>query len=198
MFAFTISGRGIFLLFIMIVALFAGANAARSESGQEVRDSGPVEKEVENRRELLPIPFATREKLLQKMNQKNLGALGEMLAALARDDFAAVARLANELSYSAKTEKLSKRRGSVAFATMATNFHGQNMPALRRAAERRDRRQVLEQMSEAVSACVACHAAVRLTEWPEDRSYPVPAPVRLPAALPEPTRRIPDYTYRPR
>ncbi|MGM0593491.1 MAG: hypothetical protein ACQETD_03050 [Pseudomonadota bacterium] len=50
-------------------------------------------------------------------------------------------------------------------------------------------------MSEAVSACMACHAAVRLTEWPDDRAYTAPAPIKLPEDTPQPQWKIPDYQY---
>lgn len=144
-------------------------------------------------RELLPIPFETRTKLLYKMNEENLGALGRMLDALSRDDLAQVARIANDLSYTAKTKRVAPRRGSVTFAMMATDFHGQKMPAIRQAAEKGDRREVLRRMSEAVQACMSCHAAVRLTEWPDDRAYTAPAPVNLPEGMLQPHYRIPDY-----
>ncbi|MDZ7663357.1 hypothetical protein [Thiohalophilus sp.] len=146
-------------------------------------------------RELLPIPFTTRDKLLHKMNQDNLGALGRMLDALSRDDLAQVARIANDLSYTDKTEKFSRRRGSKTFAVMATDFHGQKMPAIREAAEQGDRQQVLRRMSEAVQSCMGCHSAVRMVEWPNERQYTTPAPVSLPDAIPVPQRRIPDYQY---
>jgi len=180
------------LVAAMILAAVAGRAAVAAETGAEsgVTESG-------DSRALLPIPFATRTKLLHKMNQENLGALGRMLDALSRDDLAQVARIANELSYTAKTEKLSRRRGSVAFAVMATDFHGQKMPAIRRAAEKGDRREVLRRMSEAVQACMGCHATVRLVEWPDDRTYTTPPPVRLPADTPHPQFRIPTYQYPP-
>ena len=172
--------------------LFAGAGRT---GGTEGPGAGPEADGVEGRRELLPIPFATRDKLLRKMNRENLGALGRMLAALAEDDLAEVARIANDLSYSERTERASRRRGSEAFAVMATEFHGRKMPAIRRAAEAGDRRQVLRRMSEAVGACVSCHAATRLVEWPPGRSYATPDPIELPDGTPEPEHRIPEYTY---
>lgn len=180
------------LVATVILAAVAGHAAVAAETGAEsgMTASG-------DSRALLPIPFATRTKLLHKMNQENLGALGRMLDALSRDDLAQVARIANELSYTAQTEKLSRRRGSVAFAVMATDFHGQKMPAIRQAAEKGDRREVLRRMSEAVQACMSCHAAVRLVEWPDDRTYTTPPPVSLPADTPHPQYRIPTYQYPP-
>lgn len=146
-------------------------------------------------RELLPLPFETRNMLLHKMNEENLGYLGRMLDALSRDDLAEVARLANDLTYTAKTKKVAPLRGSVTFAVMATDFHGQKAPAIRQAAEKGDRREVLQRMSEAVTACMACHAAVRLTEWPDNRAYTTPAPVKLPEGMPQPQYQIPNYRY---
>lgn len=150
---------------------------------------------VSDPRELLPLPYETRNKLLHKMNEENLGALGQMLEALSRDDFGEVARVANSLSYSTKTEQGAPRRGSTTFAVMATDFHGQKMPAVREAAEKGDRREVLRRMSEAVNSCMACHAAVRLVEWPDNRSYETPGPVKLPEGLPKPKWKISNYKY---
>jgi hypothetical protein len=149
---------------------------------------------VDNR-ELLPLPFETRNMLLNKMNQENLGHLGRMLDALSRDDLAEVARLANEMTYTEKTKKVAPLRGSVTFGVLATDFHGQKMPAIRQAAEKGDRREVLKRMSEAVTACMACHSSVRLVEWPDNRAYTTPAPVKLPEGMPQPQYQIPNYQY---
>jgi len=149
---------------------------------------------VDNR-ELLPLPFETRNMLLNKMNQENLGVLGRMLDALSRDDMAEVARLANGMTYNEKSKKVVVSRGSVAFGVLATDFHGQKMPAIRQAAEKGDRREVLKRMSEAVTACMACHSSVRLVEWPDNRAYTTPAPIKLPEGMPQPQYRIPNYQY---
>jgi hypothetical protein len=149
---------------------------------------------VDNR-ELLPLPFETRNMLLHKMNNENLGHLGRMLDALSRDDLAEVARLANDLTYSEKTKKGSRQRGSVTFAVLSADFHGQKAPAIRQAAEKGDRREVLQRMSEAVTACMACHAATRLSEWPDNRAYTTPAPVNYPEGMPQPQYQIPNYQY---
>lgn len=150
---------------------------------------------VEDNRTLLPIPFETRNKLLHKMNQDNLGALGRMLDALSKDDLEQVARIANELSYNAKTKRVSLRRGSETFAVMATDFHGQKMPAIREAAEKGDRHEVLRRMSDAVQSCMGCHSAVRLVEWPDNRNYTTPDPVKVPEGTAEPKYRLPEYQY---
>lgn len=178
------------ILAAVTLAAVAGHAALAAETGAGTDAAAAAET-----RELLPIPFETRTQLLHKMNQENLGALGRMLDALSRDDLAQVARIANELSYSEKTKKVAPRRGSVAFAVMATDFHGQKMPAIRQAAEKGDRREVLRRMSEAVQTCMSCHAAVRLVEWPDDRAYTTLPPVNLPAGTPQPQYRIPDYQY---
>lgn len=178
----------ILMLSLVVIIGFNKGNASA--------DKGAVKTEVKDNRELLAIPFKIRNKLLHKMNNENLGSLGEMLEALSKDDLAEVARVANKMSFSGKTEKFSVRRGSLNFALMATDFHGQKMPAIREAAEKGDRQEVLRRMSEAVQACMGCHAANRLVEWPTDRSYPNAQPVKLPDSVPEPKRKIPNYKYK--
>ncbi|MFP3873347.1 MAG: hypothetical protein ACLFQT_07780 [Thiohalophilus sp.] len=182
---------------ILTVVVLGSFGVRDSMSSEDKSESKEKKNQISDQRELLPVPFKIRNKLLHKMNQDNLGSVGKMLEALSKDDLAEVARLANELSYSDKTEKFSKRRGSVAFAVMATEFHGQKMPAIREAAEDGDKNEVLRRMGQAVSSCVNCHSATRLVEWPTDRSYSVPEPVSLPESTPSPRRQIPDYKYNP-
>lgn len=161
-------------------ALVAVALAVAA-AGPSLASAEPSASEtVEDPRQLLPVPFETRQKMLKSMRRNNLGNLGEMLEALARDDLEAVARIAESMTYTPEKRQASRRRGSKAFAAMAARFHGERMPAIRKAAETGNRQAVLKRMGEAVQSCNNCHASFRLVEWPEDRSYSMPEPVPLP------------------
>lgn len=167
--------RGSALAAVVLAVAAAGPSLAGAEP--------PASETAEDPRQLLPIPFETRQKMLKNMRQENLGNLGDMLEALARDDLEAVARIADSMAYTPAKQRASRRRGSREFAAMAARFHGERMPAIRRAAEMGKRRKVLKRMGEAVRSCNNCHASFRLVEWPADRAYAMPEPVSLPGSL---------------
>ncbi|MFP4607849.1 MAG: hypothetical protein ACOCUM_00750 [Thiohalospira sp.] len=163
-------------------AILAAACLATPAAGAPPAEEKEAKSQAEaDRRTLLPLPFEVRDRILRNMRQENLGGLGKMLSALAEDDLEEVAQIAAGMSFTPDKQKASRRRGSRAFARMAARFHGERMPAVRRAAEMGDRRLVLKRLSEAVTSCNNCHTAFRLVEWPPDRHYDMPEPVAPPA-----------------
>ena len=140
---------------LLVAAILAAVSLAAPAAGAPPAEAEGASRLAEpDQRTLLPLPFEVRDKLLRTMRQDNLGGLGDMLSALAEDDL----------------------EEADAFARMAARFHGELMPAVRRAAEMGDRTRVLKRLSEAVTGCNNCHNAFRLVEWPPDRQYDMPEP----------------------
>jgi len=134
-----------------------------------------------DKRTLLSIPYEDREDLLRVM-RKNISNLGQMINAMAKDDFKTVEKLANEMSFNKKKGQGLARRGNPAFTAMGVQFHAVDTLAVKEAAESKDRKGTLRAMSRMVSTCVTCHATFRVMEWPDNKVYrrPNPTPLFLP------------------
>ena len=144
-------------------------------------DKGMKEKKPNNRI-LLKIPYEDREDLMRVM-QSNLKKLGEMIDAMAGNDFNSVHKIAEKMSFNKKKGKGLSRRGNPAFTAMGVQFHAVDTIAVMKAAETKDRKATLHAMSKMVSTCVACHSTFRVMEWPNNKHYKRPKPTDL--ILPE-------------
>ncbi len=151
-------------LFLFVVAL------VHAQSDKEVG--------VKNERILLKIPYKDREGLLHVM-RNNLKNLGNMINAMADDDFQSVQKIASNMSFNKKKGKGLSRRGNAAFAAMGVKFHAEDTIAVMKAAEKKDRKATLQAMSNMVNTCVSCHATFRLMEWPDNKTYKRPPPIKL-------------------
>ena len=147
-----------------------------AESGKKVHKP--------DNRTLLTIPYQDREDLMGVM-RKNLASLGGLIDAMAEDDFKTVEKIANKMTFNKKKGKGLARRGNPAFTAMGVQFHGLDALAVKKAAEARDRKGTLRAMSRMVSSCVACHAAFKVMEWPDNKTYkrPDPTPLILPPGV---------------
>ena len=129
-------------------------------------------------RSLLKIPFKDREDILRVM-RGNLASLGEMIEAMAEDDYKAVEEIADRMAFNKKKSKGLARRGDQAFAAMGVQFHAVDVIEVKKAAGAKDRKATLRAMSTMVSTCVACHSTFKLVEWPDNKTYKRPEPVPL-------------------
>jgi len=138
------------------------------------------DKEVgaKNSRTLLKIPYEDREDLLHVM-RNNLKNLDKMINAMADDDFESVQRIAKNMSFNKKKGKGLSRRGNAAFIAMGVKFHAEDTVAVMKAAEKKDRKAILHAMSNMVNICVSCHSAFRVMEWPNNKIYKRPDPIKL-------------------
>ncbi len=127
---------------------------------------------------LLKIPYEDREGLLNVM-RNNLKNLNEMINAMADDDFKSVQRIAKNMSFNTKKGKGLSRRGNAAFMAMGVKFHAEDTVAVMKAAEKKDRKATLHAMSNMVNTCVSCHSAFRVMEWPNNKIYKRPSPMKL-------------------
>ncbi len=132
----------------------------------------------QGKRILLKIPYQDREDLLQVM-RNNLKNLNKMIAALADDDFKTVEETANAMSFNKKKGKGLARRGNAAFIAMGVKFHAEDTVAVGKAAARRDRKATLRAISHMINTCVSCHSTFRVMEWPTDKVYQRPSPMKI-------------------
>ena len=127
---------------------------------------------------LLKIPYKDREGLMKVM-RNNLQSLNKMISAMAENDFKSVQSIAKNMSFNKKKGKGLSRRGNAAFMAMGIRFHTEDTAAIMKAAEKRDRKATLHAMANMVSTCVACHSTFRVMEWPNNKSYKRPNPMKL-------------------
>lgn len=142
----------------------------------------PAPSPVKDTRTLLTIPFEDREAMMAEM-RNNLEQVRRLFVAYVANDFAAMEKIADEISVHKKRAQVVVRRGNPTYTAMAVNFHAGHSMAIREAARSKDSKQVAAAINEALQACVACHATYRLTEWPDNKAYarPDPIPLVLPA-----------------
>ena len=140
-------------------------------------DKGTNDK-VSTDRILLKIPYQDREDIMRVM-RANLNNLGNMINAMANDDFKSVQTIAEKMSFNKKKGKGLSRRGNPAFIAMGVQFHAIDTVAVVKAAEKNDRKATLHAMSKMVNSCVACHSTFKVMEWPDNKSYKRPEPTEL-------------------
>lgn len=151
--------------------------AALAVTSSAFADNTHASEPIENRR---PLPLLQMMADHQKqMMRDHLGAIQEIVTALAADDFEAVERAAGRLGYSDEVGRICARFGaaSATFADQALSFH-HTADGIAMAARERSHKRVLDELSRTLQACKACHAAWkqqvvdettwnRLTETPQ-------------------------------
>jgi len=147
--------------------------AAVPSYAQSVKKAG-----ASDSRTLLKIPYKDREGLLNVM-RINLNNLNKMINAMADDDFKSVHRIAKNMSFNKKKGKGLSRRGNAAFMAMGVKFHAEDTVSVMKAAEKKDRKATLRAMSNMVNTCVSCHSTFRVMEWPNNKIYKQPSPMKL-------------------
>lgn len=153
---------------------FIAAFPISAQSDEGLRNEGG--------RILLKIPFEDRENLLRVM-RNNLSNLNKMIYAVAEDDFKTVQEVAEKMSFNEKKGKGLSSRGNAAFIAMGVKFHAEDTVAVVKAAEKKDRKATLHAISNMMNTCESCHSAFRVMEWPNNKVYKRPPPMKL--MLPE-------------
>lgn len=161
-------GRG-YLAAAGALALVLTAGAARAEA-----PAAPAT----DTRTLLTIPFEDREAMMAEM-RNNLEQVRRLFVAYVQNDFAAMEKVADEISIHRKRAQVVVRRGNPTYTAMAVNFHAGHSMEIREAARSKDLKRVAAAIDTALQACVACHATYRLTEWPDNKTYARPDPIPL-------------------
>ena len=157
------------ILSLILFFLIASAPAYAQSNNEHI---------AKNHRTLLKIPFEDREGLLNVM-RNNLKNLNKMINAMANDDFKEVQNIAKNMSFNKKKGKGLSHRGNAAFIAMGVKFHAEDTVAVMKAAETKDRKATLRAMSSMVSTCVSCHSTFRVMEWPNNKVYKQPSPMKL-------------------
>ena len=62
---------------------------------------------------------------------------------------------------------------------MGVKFHAEDTIAVMKAAEKEDRKATLYAMSNMVNTCVSCHSTFKVMEWPNNKVYKRPNPMKL-------------------
>ncbi|MGA2779030.1 MAG: hypothetical protein ABSF94_15855 [Steroidobacteraceae bacterium] len=122
-----------------------------------VADDTHMSEPRENRR---PLPLLQMMADHQKqMMRDHLGAVQEIITALAADDFDAVERAAQRLGYSEAVGRICTRIGAAApeFTREALLFH-HTADGIASAARERNGQHVLAELSTTLQSCRACHA----------------------------------------
>jgi hypothetical protein len=107
-----------------------------------------------------PVPLLPMMANHQKQNMRDhLLAVQEIVAALAADDFPAIAKAAGRIGYSEQMGQMCTHMGAGApgFAEQALGFH-RAADGITAAAKARDRARVLSELSATLQTCTACHA----------------------------------------
>jgi cytochrome c556 len=101
------------------------------------------------------------EHQLEQMRD-HLAAMQEIMAALAKNDFAAVEQAAGRIGYSEQMGQMCERMGAGApgFNELALNFH-HTADTIVPAAKARDSAATLKAVAATLQTCVGCHAVYR-------------------------------------
>lgn len=121
-----------------------------------------------------PVPLLPQMALHQKRNmQDHLVAVQEIVAALAEDDFATVAKTASRIGLSDQMQQTCEHMGAGAdgFTERALAFHRQ-ADAIVAAAQMGDKPATLAALGKTLSVCTSCHGTykqqiVSEAEWAE-------------------------------
>lgn len=126
----------------------------------------------------------------KRMMRDHLGAVQEIVTALAADDFGAVERAAARLGFSEEVGRMCTHIGaaSPAFTRQALAFH-HTADGIGAAARERNRQRVLAELSTTLQACRTCHAG-----WKQD-VVDEPTWNRLTSASESPVHSHSDMTH---
>ena len=160
---------------VILFSFFSGTLFAASNEPK----APPVDGD---KRVLLTIPFEDREDILRTM-RGNLDQISRIVTALVRGDFAAIEKVADELVINKKKAEGLAIRGSAAYAAMGVQLHAVLAEDIKKAAQSRDTKRVLEALDATLAQCAtSCHIAFKVMEWPDNKAYPRPPsiPLQLP------------------
>lgn len=110
-----------------------------------------------------PLPLLPMMAEHQKLQMRgHLQAVNEIVAALAKDDFAGVAAASKKIGYSDADAQMCTHMGAGApgFTSTAITFH-KTADTIGVAAQKRDRAGVLAALGATLGTCVGCHAAYK-------------------------------------
>lgn len=110
-----------------------------------------------------PVPLLPMMAEHQKAEMReHLATVQAIVAALAKDDFAGVAKAAQAIGYSDEEAQECRHLGAGApgFFQVALDFH-RAADGIGAAAQKKDRAAVLAALDATLSRCVGCHAAFR-------------------------------------
>jgi len=150
---FTLAGVG-----LLALTLAYGVRAQRAVAdAPSLRSDAPT---VDQRRPVRLLPMMAAH---QKENMRDhLLAVQQIVAALAADDFAGIAKAAGRIGYSDAMAQMCTHMGAATpgFMEMALNFH-RTADTIADAARNHDRSGVLTAINQTLQACTGCHAAFR-------------------------------------
>jgi len=134
-----------------------------------------------------PVPLLPMMANHQKQNMRDhLLAVQEIVAALAADDFPAIAKAAGRIGYSEQMGQMCTHMGAGApgFTEQALAFH-RTADGITAAAKARDRGRVLSELSATLQTCTACHALwkqqiVDESTWSRLTATPAPTGHEMP------------------
>jgi hypothetical protein len=134
-----------------------------------------------------PIPLLPMMANHQKQNMRDhLLAVQEIVAALATDDYPAIAKAAGRIGFSEQMGQMCTHMGAGApgFTEQALAFH-HTADGITAAAQARDRGRVLTEFSATLQTCTACHAlwkqqVVDDSTWNRLTSIPAPTGHEMP------------------
>ena len=129
-----------------------------------------------------PVPLLPMMAEHQKQQMRShLGAVQEIVAALAKNDFAGVQAASTKIGYSDSMAQMCTHMGAGApgFSSLAIEFH-RTADAIGAAATKKDRAGVLAALNATLNTCVGCHAiykqqVVDETTWTRLTSMAPPA-----------------------
>ena len=110
-----------------------------------------------------PVPLLPMMAEHQKQQMRShLGAVQEIVAALAKNDFADVEAATKKIGYSDSMAQMCTHMGAAApgFTPTAITFH-KTADTIGAAARKKDRGAVLAALNATLNTCVACHAAYK-------------------------------------
>lgn len=129
-----------------------------------------------------PVPLLPMMANHQKANMRDhLVAVQEIVAALGKDDFAAVEKSAGRIGLSAEMGRMCTHMGMGApgFTDKALGFH-RAADKIALAARERDSKRVLQELGTTLETCTSCHATYKQkvvdnAAWSKATATPVPS-----------------------
>ena len=148
----------------LVASLASGNRPAAPSSPQALPDPGPAASkpmaELDEMDTRTPIPLLPMMASHQKQQMRDhLAAVQEIVAALASDDLAAVAKSADRIGYSEQMGQMCTHMGAGApgFTEQALAFH-HAADKIGVAAREGDRKRALNELDTTLRACTSCHA----------------------------------------
>jgi len=153
--------RSLVRMTALLATIAVGCGRGAADPGEHVAGATPAPGPSLDPR--TPVPLSAAMAIHQKQEMRDhLRAVQEITAALAKDDFDAIATSAARIAWSEPQAQMCKHMGTGAlgFAAAGEHFH-HTADGIAGAARRHDRAAVAQALGDTLATCVGCHETYR-------------------------------------